>query len=124
MKFLRPDKKSTGPVRLSRAQLETLAIIAYRQPVTRPEIDEIRGVDCGGTLKLLLDAPLETVGVDFGFGKNRSRQTAFLFEQRSQQMLDVNLLMAVARRFGLRRAEAFLSFLGKSVDVHDDSPPL
>ena len=33
------------PVRLSRAQLETLAIIAYRQPITRPEIDEIRGVD-------------------------------------------------------------------------------
>jgi segregation and condensation protein B len=42
------------PVRLSRAQLETLAIIAYRQPVTRPEIDEIRGVDCGSTLKVLL----------------------------------------------------------------------
>ena len=46
------------PVRLSRAQLETLAIIAYRQPVTRLEIDEIRGVDCGGTLKLLLDRSL------------------------------------------------------------------
>jgi segregation and condensation protein B len=46
------------PVRLSRAQLETLAIIAYRQPVTRPEIDEIRGVDCGGTLKVLLDRSL------------------------------------------------------------------
>ena len=46
------------PVRLSRAQLETLAIIAYRQPVTRPEIDEIRGVDCGSTLKVLLDRDL------------------------------------------------------------------
>jgi len=33
------------PVRLTRAQLETLAIVAYRQPITRPEIDEIRGVD-------------------------------------------------------------------------------
>ncbi|MBC7795108.1 MAG: SMC-Scp complex subunit ScpB, partial [Clostridia bacterium] len=37
------------PVRLSRPALETLAIIAYRQPVTKPEIDHIRGVDCGGT---------------------------------------------------------------------------
>jgi len=46
------------PVRLSRAQLETLAIIAYRQPVTRPEIDDIRGVDCGSTLKVLLDRDL------------------------------------------------------------------
>ena len=46
------------PVRLSRAQLETLAIIAYRQPITRPEIDDIRGVDSGGTLKVLLDRAL------------------------------------------------------------------
>lgn len=46
------------PVRLTRAQLETLAIIAYRQPITRPEIDDIRGVDSGATLKLLLDRSL------------------------------------------------------------------
>ncbi|MCG8423719.1 MAG: SMC-Scp complex subunit ScpB [Proteobacteria bacterium] len=46
------------PVRLSRAQLETLAIVAYRQPITRPEIDDIRGVDSGGTLKVLLDRHL------------------------------------------------------------------
>lgn len=46
------------PVRLSRAQLETLAICGYRQPITRPEIDEIRGVDSGGTLKVLLDRGL------------------------------------------------------------------
>ena len=46
------------PVRLTRAQIETLAICAYRQPVTRPEIDEIRGVDSGGTLKTLLDRSL------------------------------------------------------------------
>jgi segregation and condensation protein B len=46
------------PVRLSRAQLETLAICAYRQPITRPEIDEIRGVDSGGTLKTLMERAL------------------------------------------------------------------
>ncbi len=46
------------PVRLTRAQLETLAIIAYRQPITRPEIDEIRGVDSSATLKLLIDRAL------------------------------------------------------------------
>jgi segregation and condensation protein B len=43
------------PVRLTRAQLETLAIVSYRQPITRPEIDQIRGVDSGGTLKTLMD---------------------------------------------------------------------
>lgn len=46
------------PARLSRAMLETLAIVAYRQPITRPEIDEIRGVDCGPVLKTLLDRTL------------------------------------------------------------------
>jgi segregation and condensation protein B len=46
------------PVRLSRAQLETLSIIAYRQPITRPAIDDIRGVDSGATLRLLLERGL------------------------------------------------------------------
>ena len=46
------------PVRLSRAQLEALSIIAYRQPITRPEIDDIRGVDSSATLRLLLDRQL------------------------------------------------------------------
>ena len=41
---LHPEK----PPKYSRAALETLAIIAYRQPVTRPEVEDIRGVDCGG----------------------------------------------------------------------------
>jgi segregation and condensation protein B len=43
------------PQRLTRAMLEALAIVAYRQPITRPELDEIRGVDCGPVLKTLLD---------------------------------------------------------------------
>ncbi len=46
------------PQRLTRAALETLAIVAYRQPVTRPEIEEVRGVDCGAVLKALLERRL------------------------------------------------------------------
>jgi segregation and condensation protein B len=46
------------PQRLTRAALETLAIVAYRQPVTRPEIEEIRGVDCGAVVKALLERRL------------------------------------------------------------------
>jgi len=49
---------ASKPVRLTRAQLETLAIVSYRQPITRPEIDDIRGVDTGGALKTLLDRAL------------------------------------------------------------------
>ena len=46
------------PVRFSRAALETLAIVAYRQPVTRAEVEEVRGVDCGGVLRSLLEKGL------------------------------------------------------------------
>jgi segregation and condensation protein B len=52
------EMASEKPVRLTRAQVETLAIAAYRQPITRPEIDDIRGVDSGATLKLLLERDL------------------------------------------------------------------
>ncbi|MBE0410894.1 MAG: SMC-Scp complex subunit ScpB [Anaerolineales bacterium] len=44
--------------RLSQAALETLAIVAYKQPVTRPEIEAIRGVSCDGVLKSLLSKAL------------------------------------------------------------------
>jgi len=47
-----------SPSKLSRAALETLAVIAYREPVTRPQIDAIRGVNCDGVLKNLLNKGL------------------------------------------------------------------
>ncbi|HZW90189.1 MAG TPA: SMC-Scp complex subunit ScpB [Myxococcaceae bacterium] len=46
------------PHRLTRAALETLAIVAYRQPVTRPEIEDVRGVDSGAVVKALLERRL------------------------------------------------------------------
>src|SRR3984885_14236448 len=52
IKALRP------PVRLTMPALETLAVVAYKQPVTGPEINEIRGVNCGGVLKTLLEKRL------------------------------------------------------------------
>jgi segregation and condensation protein B len=56
---LRKFVKSLKPLlRLSRPALETLAVIAYRQPVTLPEIDEIRGVDCGGVIHTLMEKNL------------------------------------------------------------------
>jgi segregation and condensation protein B len=51
-------KSLKPPVRLSKPALETLAVIAYRQPVTLPEIEEIRGVDCGGVIHTLLEKKL------------------------------------------------------------------
>jgi segregation and condensation protein B len=46
------------PLRLSRAALETLSIVGYKQPATRGEIEEVRGVECGPVLKSLLDRQL------------------------------------------------------------------
>ena len=48
----------TSPSRLSQASLETLAIIAYKQPVLRQEIERLRGVDVGGILRTLLEKGL------------------------------------------------------------------
>jgi segregation and condensation protein B len=44
--------------KFSQSSLETLAIIAYRQPITRAEVEHLRGVDCGGILKSLLEKRL------------------------------------------------------------------
>ena len=54
IKSLRP------PLRLTMPALETLAVISYKQPVTGPEIGEIRGVNTRGVLKTLLDKRLIT----------------------------------------------------------------
>ena len=45
-------------LRLSNAALETLAIVAYKQPVIRSDIEHLRGVDCGGILRMLLERRL------------------------------------------------------------------
>jgi segregation and condensation protein B len=51
-------KSLQPPLRLTMPALETLAVIAYKQPVTLPEINEIRGVNCGGVIKTLLEKRL------------------------------------------------------------------
>ena len=52
-KLIRPK-----PLRLSKAALETLVIIAYKQPIIRSDIEHLRGVDCGGVLRVLLERKL------------------------------------------------------------------
>src|SRR6476646_5482225 len=55
-------KSLKPPIRLSLPALETLAVIAYKQPVTVPEINDIRGVDSAGVIATLLDRKLVTTG--------------------------------------------------------------
>ena len=57
-RYVRAMLKLDRPSRLGRASLETLAIVAYRQPITKSEIEEIRGVDVTGNIKTLMDLQL------------------------------------------------------------------
>ena len=68
--FIRRLLKKSGRLALTNASLETLAIVAYRQPVNRFEIESIRGVDSSGVLKTLLSKNLIKIkGRDPGPGR-------------------------------------------------------
>ncbi|MFG0329179.1 MAG: SMC-Scp complex subunit ScpB [Phycisphaerales bacterium] len=77
-------RESRSSSRLSQAALETLAIVAYRQPITRADIEAIRGVACGEVLRSLLERHLikitgraEEVGRPMLYGTTREFLEAF-----------------------------------------------
>ena len=93
------------PPRFSRAALETLAIIAYKQPLTRQEIEQIRGVDCAGALKTLMDRRLVKVtgkkdvpGKPYLFGTTREFMETFSLGSLSElpSMRDIEDFLAVS----------------------------
>jgi len=66
--------------KLSQAALETLAIVAYKQPVTKPDIEQIRGVNCDYSIQKLLEKELITiVGKSEAIGKPILYGTSPLF---------------------------------------------
>ena len=68
--WLRKYHKTSNQIRLSQAGLEALAIVAFKQPVTRIEIDQIRGVNSGGVLHTLMEVDMvRIVGRSEGIGK-------------------------------------------------------
>jgi segregation and condensation protein B len=56
--WIRKFKSSKGPTKLSRPALETLAIVSYKQPITRMEVEAIRGVNVGGIIRNLMERRL------------------------------------------------------------------
>ncbi len=82
---LRDEKKP----KLSRAAFEVLAIVAYRQPVTRGEVEELRGVDCAGSLHQLLDKKLVQLA-----GRKEAPGRPWLYAT-SAQFLDLFGLRAI-----------------------------
>jgi len=96
------------PTRLSIQALETLAVIAYKQPVTLPEIIELRGVKSGGVVKTLLEKRLIRI-----MGRKEVVGRPILYGTTKQFLL----------HFGLRdldelpKIEEFAEVLGEEVDV-------
>ena len=98
---------ASRPQRLTPAALETLAVIAYRQPIGRAEIEEIRGVNVGGVLKTLHERGLiDVVGRGEGLGRPLLYGTtpAFLehFALRHLDELPRADELAVALRAGIQ----------------------
>lgn len=116
-------KNLKQPLKLSLAALETLAVIAYKQPITAPEIMEIRGVQGTGVLKTLLDRKLIVTGgrknvvgkpilykttreflVQFGLSGLNELPTLKEFEELSRLALDEDLADANAEASAERMA--------------------
>jgi segregation and condensation protein B len=75
--------------RLTQAALETLAVIAYRQPVTRQRVSAVRGVNVDGVVRTLVARGLVTeAGTDEETGATRYRTTPYLLERLGLQSLD------------------------------------
>lgn len=111
----------SGGNKLSMAALETLAIIAYRQPITGPEIQELRGVSSAGVLKTLLERRLvriagrkEVVGKPFLYGTTRE----FLVHFGLNSLKDLPPLEEFEETFGSGDATAVAGL----VDIAGLSP--
>ena len=91
------------PPRFSRAALETVAIIAYRQPLTRQEIERIRGVDCVGSIKTLMDRRLIRV-----VGKKDVPGKPFLFGT-TREFMEVFSLGSLKELPSMREIEEYLA---------------
>ncbi len=91
------------PVRFTRPSLETLAVIAYKQPVTRTEIEQIRGVDCAASLKTLMERRLVKV-----VGKKNVAGKPFLFGT-TREFLETFGLAGLSDLPSMRDIEEFLA---------------
>ena len=117
-------KSLKPPFRLSLPALETLAVVAYKQPVTVPEISEIRGVDSGGVIATLLDRKLITTA-----GRKAVIGRPILYKTSKEFLLrfglkDVNELPSM-EEFEKLLAESFQSDLlpGEDTSAEASSSP-
>jgi segregation and condensation protein B len=114
-KWIRELHKGRMPTRLSQAALETLAIVAYKQPIVRAEIEIIRGVDSSGVLATLMKRNLITIaGRAPGMGRALLYRTTceFLRYFGLETITDLPRLEEFAEVLGLRPEELALAVGG------------
>src|SRR5438552_17948197 len=105
------------PMRLTRAALETLAIVAYRQPITRPEMEDLRGVDCGAVTKALLDRKLVRI-----LGKKDEPGRPLLFGT-TKECLELFNLRDLTQLPTLREFQELSEVSRKSVEEETPAAP-
>jgi segregation and condensation protein B len=105
---LRPQAGTNPETRLSPPALETLAVVAYRQPVLRAEVEAIRGVECGEILRQLMDRDLLRI---VGRSEELGRPLWYGTTKRFLQVFGLTNLDQLPMGDGLRRA----SMAGQSI---------
>jgi segregation and condensation protein B len=102
--------------KLSKSALESLAIIAYKQPTTKSEIESIRGVNCDYTIQKLLEKDLiEITGRSEGPGKP-------LLYSTTPKFMDYFGLMSIADLPKLKEIEAIENSIGEQAPIEDSAP--
>lgn len=99
--WLRRLEHTPGEVRLSAPALETLAVIAYRQPVGRADIEAIRGVNCGEIIRQLMDRDLVKIG---GRSEELGRPYLYATTRRFLQIFGLSSLEDLPRADIVRQA--------------------
>jgi len=120
--------RSRSKSRLSRPAMETLAIVAYRQPISRPEIDAVRGVNSDGVLDHLLERRMIRIS-----GRKDAPGRPFLYETTREFLVafglrDLSDLPSVSRVEGVVEDNALGESAGdrepESLSLQDDASPL
>ena len=98
--WLRRLRHVPGEIRLSSPALEALAVVAYRQPIPRAEVEAIRGVSCGEILRQLLEQDLIRIG---GRGKDLGRPYLYVTTRKFLQLFGMRSLEQLPRADQWRR---------------------
>jgi segregation and condensation protein B len=119
--WLRKLWQNQSLVRLSSPALETLAIVAYRQPVLRAEIEAVRGVQCGELLRQLMERELVRIS---GRADDLGRPLLYGTTKKFLQVFGLRHLDELPRADQLRRpaAQAAGASTWKQAEVHEDLP--